>query len=276
MVAVAYLVISRLNRPSRTFGLVIALQYGAYMVSIRVLPVLVRSLGMTPLFLVLVGFSALTMALILFLPDYPESRQAGRGVDAGGANEALPRLLALASVVLFQAGNMAVNAYIVGLGQSAGLALHEELPALSAAGLAGLMGSVAVVLLPARWNTMGPVVIAISMALLGILGLLQAGDRIIWLLASIANGFAWGAALPLLIGLCASMDNAGSGAMWSSFMSKLGLASGPMLGSFVIGSPPRYAVLIIVGAALTAAALAAALGPTMLADQKRKALWVRA
>ncbi|HEY3808803.1 MAG TPA: MFS transporter [Steroidobacteraceae bacterium] len=261
MVAMAYLVISRVSRPSRTFALVIALQYGAYMVSIVVLPVLVRSLGMAPLFLVLVAFSALTMALILFLPDYPETREVSRIAGAGGATEVLPRLLALASVVLFQAGNMAVNAYIVGLGQSAGLTLRDELPALSAAGLAGLMGSVAVVLLPSRSNPMGPVIIAISMALLGILGLLQAGDRAVWLLASVMNGFAWGATLPLLIGLCASMDRAGSGAMWSSFMSKLGLASGPMLGSFVIGSPPRYAALIIVGAVLTAAALAAAVGP---------------
>jgi predicted MFS family arabinose efflux permease len=274
MVAMAYLVISRVSHPSRTFALVIALQYGAYMVSIALLPGLVRSFGMTPLFLVLVAFSALTMALILFLPDYPQPDGTGSAVRNHSAHAPSLRLLALAAVLLFQAGNMAVNAYIVGLGQTAGLPLREELPALSAAGLAGLVGSVAVVLQPPRWTLLGPIVVAISTALLGVLGLLYAGDHAAWLLANVMGGFAWGAALPLLIGLCASLDNTGSGAMWSSFMSKLGLASGPMLGSFVIGSPPRYAALIALGAALIAMSLLAALRPTMMsafvidADQK--------
>lgn len=267
MVAMAYLVISRVSHPSRTFALVIALQYGAYMVSIALLPGLVRSFGMAPLFLVLVGFSALTIALILLLPDYPQPGDDDRATGAHSAHDPPVRLLALAAVLLFQAGNMAVNAYIVGLGQSAGLPLREELPALSASGFAGLMGSVAVVLLPPRWSLLWPIVIAISAALLGVLGLSHAGDRAVWLLANVMDGFAWGAALPLLIGLCASLDRSGSGAMWSSFMSKLGLASGPMLGSFVIGSPPRYGTLILAGAALIAMSLLAALRPTAMANR---------
>jgi len=271
MVGISYLVISRVSQPNRTFGMLMALQYAAYMIGVPLLPQVVRHGGIAPLFLVLIAFSALTFGLVLLLPDYPEppsgEHDPDRDVEQGRV--AAQGLLALLAVLLFQSGNNAVNAYSVGLGQNAGLPLGIVLSALGAAGFAGLLGGVAVMLLPASWRLFWPTVLMAAMALFGVVALIGAENRLVWLAANVANGFAWGAELSLLLAMCASFEASGRSAIWSSFMSKLGLATGPLLGSFVIGSPPHYRGLIAIGAALLVLALLAALRPTWSADRHR-------
>jgi DHA1 family inner membrane transport protein len=265
MVGMAYLIIARNQNPSRTFGILIVLQYTLYMVSIAVMPALVRRSGIEPVFWLLVSFSALTLVFVLLLPEYPP-RPIGHAVPDTRLRGL--RLCALAAVLLFQCGNMSVNAFSVSLGQAGGLSLGYVSESLSASGFAGLLGGVVTMLLPARWGLTRPLIASMLLAACSLAALFHVGDRTVWLLATMANGMAWALALSLLLGMCASFDYSGQSAVWSGFMSKLGLASGPLLGSFMLNTPASYQALIVLGTVFVCLGLVAALPPVFVADRR--------
>jgi len=269
MVGLAYLLISRGQNPSRTFGILLVLQYSLYMTTIAVMPSLVREIGISPIFILLVGFSAVTMLFVLLLPDYPP-RSAPRMTEGAGAPMRIRglRLFALAAVLFFQVGNMSVNAYSVSLGQAGGLSLGYVSESLSASGFAGLLGGAATMFMPPRWGLTRPLIAGMVLAAGSLAALFHVGDHSVWLLAVVANGLAWALVLSLLFGMCASFDHSGQSAVWSGFMSKLGLATGPLLGSMILGAPARYQTLVVSGAVFVCVALASALPPAIAADRR--------
>lgn len=272
MVGMAYLIIARNQNPARTFGILIVLQYTLYMVTIAVMPALVRQTGIAPMFWLLVGFSALTLVFVLLLPEYPP-----RTSDKALHDSRMPglRLCALAAVLFFQIGNMSVNAFSISLGESGGLPLDFLSRSLSASGFAGLLGGVVTMLMPARWGLTRPLMASMLLAAGSLAALFHVGDRTVWLLATMANGVAWALVLSLLLGMCASFDFSGQSAVWSGFMSKLGLATGPLLGSFTLSTPARYQSLIVLGTAFVCFGLVAALPPVLVAD-RRTSRWLQA
>ncbi|HTV96265.1 MAG TPA: MFS transporter [Steroidobacteraceae bacterium] len=265
MVGMAYLIIARNQNPSRTFGILMVLQYTLYMVAIAVMPTLVRRAGIAPLFWLLVGFSALTLVFVLLLPEYPPRTTEKALPDARMRGL---RLCALAAVLLFQAGNMSVNAFSVSLGQAGGLSLDYVSESLSASGFAGLLGGMVTMCIPTRWGLTRPLIASMALAAGSLAALFHVGDRAVWLMATMANGVAWALVLSLLLGVCASFDYSGQSAVWSGFMSKLGLATGPLLGSLMLNTSARYQALIVLGTTFVCLGLAAALPAVLVADRR--------
>ena len=74
---------------------------------------------------------------------------AGEGVRRG------PLLLSLLATFFFQAGNMAVFAYVIGLGKADGLGMDFISPVLAAASWVGIAGSGLVILLSTRFGAHG-------------------------------------------------------------------------------------------------------------------------
>ena len=265
MVGMSYLVIARNRNPSRTFGILMVLQYALYMVTIAVMPTLVRRIGIAPMFWLLVGFSALTLVFVLLLPEYPP--RATETVVPDAHMRGL-RLCALLGVLLFQVGNMMVNAFSVSLGQAGGLPLDYVSESLCATGFAGLLGGVITMFMPLCWGLTKPLVVSMLLAAGSLAALFHVGDRTVWLLATMTNGAAWALVLSLLFGMCASFDSSGQSAVWSGFMSKLGLATGPLIGSFMLNTSARYQALIVLGAVFVCLGLVSALPPVLVADRR--------
>ena len=88
MVGMAFFIVARNLNPSRTFGILMVLQYGLYMVTIEIMPALVRSSGIGALFHFLMVFSGITFLFILAMPEYPL-----RSVPVAGADRAVVRNL---------------------------------------------------------------------------------------------------------------------------------------------------------------------------------------
>ena len=65
----------------------------------------------------------------------------------------------------------------------------------------------------------------------------------IWIAANIGTGITWNFVISHLLGMCARFDRTGQTAVWGGFASKMGLASGPMLFSFIVGVG-NYSALI--------------------------------
>ncbi|MEK6694110.1 MAG: hypothetical protein AABY67_01980, partial [Nitrospirota bacterium] len=67
-------------------------------------------------------FSAVTLLMVPFLPEYRRDAPPAAGTAPVQARiRWLPLASALLALFLFQAGNMALGAYIIGLGKKAGL-----------------------------------------------------------------------------------------------------------------------------------------------------------
>ena len=67
---------------------------------------------------------------------------------------------------------------------------------------------------------------------------------------------------------CISAQTEKPNAVWSGFASKLGLATGPLLGSFVLNLPTRYQALVVSGTVFVCLALLSALPPVIAADRR--------
>ena len=66
---------------------------------------------------------------------------------------------------------------------------------------------------------------------------------LIYALANIGTGITWSFVIPHLLGMCARCDLTGRASALGGFASKLGLATGPLVGALLLGAD-RYAALI--------------------------------
>jgi len=87
----------------------------------------------------------------------------------------------------------------------------------------------------------------------------------IWIAANVGTGITWNFVISHLLGMCARFDQTGQTAVWGGFASKMGLASGPMLFSFIVGAG-NYALLIATAMALLALATVASAIPAWVLD----------
>jgi hypothetical protein len=121
--------------------------------------------------------------------------------------------------------------------------------------------------LPPRLGFGRPLLAGMLLQWLGVGALLLGPAEAGWYLANVAFASSWNFVLPLLFGLNAQLDAGGGGAVWAGFLSKVGLASGPMIGALVLGAE-RYDLLVAAALALLGAACAAAWPPARNADRR--------
>ena len=262
LVGLAFSIIARTLAPDRTFGVVLLLQVLAGGVGMMTLPLLSQQFGTAVLFLALVAFSLVTLAMVRFIPDYPEStalRDPGRGKSG-------PLVLALLAVFLFQAANMGLFAFIIGLGESFSLELGFISRTLGLANWLSIAGAGLVILFSTRYGILWPILIGILVALVGTAALGYSGVQWIWIASNVGTGVAWNFVISHLLGMCARLDSSGRAAVWSGFASKMGLASGPLLASFIVGRG-NYGAMITTALVLLALSAAASALPALTLDR---------
>jgi predicted MFS family arabinose efflux permease len=274
LVGVAFAVIARTREADRTFGVLLAVQFGLGGLGVMLLPPLVPQFGTQALFAALLAFSAVTLAMLPFASAYaapvpvaPGTRRAPIAVR--------PVALTLLAVFLFQAANMALFAYIIGLGRHYGLDDTFINPTLGAAGWVGIVGALLVVTLGLRFGRTIPLLVAMTLTIAGTWALLFSDSRAIFFIANCGTGITWAFVVPYLFGMCAEYDRAGRWAAVGGFASKLGLASGPLGGALLLGDG-NYEQLVLAAMALLTLSTAAALSPTIALDRAERAARVPA
>lgn len=268
LVGVAFAVIARTRSPDRVFGVLLFVQFGLGGLGVMTLPRLAALYGTGVLFSALIAFSLVTLAMLPFLADYPpRPAAAGTPSAAGtGAASAGRFALALLAIFLFQASNMGLFAYILELGASAGLARDFISTSVGAATWVGIAGCLLVIAVGTRHGRALPLAIALAVTLVGIWVLHFAGNRVVFVVANCATGITWSLVMPYLLGLAAAFDRTGRAAALGGFASKMGLASGPLLGALV-PTGDRFALLINLSCAGIALCALAALIPARALDR---------
>lgn len=266
LVGLGFSIFARTSAPDRTFGVLLLVQAGAGGLGVMSLPFLVTLFGTPILFIFLIAFSLITLFMLHFLPDYPVVAPLP---DAPAAAPLMLKslLFALFSVFLFQAANMGLYAFIIGLGKNAGLEIGFISETLGLANWIGMLGALLVVMLSTHYGIFKPIVGGMLLAILGSWALIYSDAKWIWIAANFVTGITWNFVIAYLLGMCARFDQTGQTAVWGGFASKMGLASGPMIGAFLLGDN-QYATLVWMAVLLLALASFASGIPASILDRK--------
>jgi predicted MFS family arabinose efflux permease len=244
LVGISFSIFARTTAPDRTFGVLLLVQVFAGGLGVMSLPLLVPKFGTNVLFAALILFSLTTLVMLQFLPDYPVKPPVPR--TPGTAPDRLqwrPLLLALLSVFFFQAANMGLFAFIIGLAKYHGLEVAFVSETLGIANWIATLGAVLVIVVSTRFGIFKPILGGMLLTLVGTYVFNFSEVKWIWIAANVGTGITWNFVISHLLGMCARFDQTGQTAVWAGFASKMGLASGPMLFSFIVGAG-NYSVLI--------------------------------
>lgn len=268
LVGIGFAVIARATSPDRTFGVLLVIQFGLGGLGNLYLPRLVPVFGTDVLFFSLIAFSLVTAAMVPFLDEYEVKESQGLHLGGGDAGVArMPMALTLLATFLFQAANMGLFAFIIGLGKAAGLTVDFITWTLALSGWIGIVGAGLVIVLHTRYGRTMPLVVAMVLTIAGFWVLNYSEVDNIYLLANCAMGITWAFVIPYLLGLAAEFDRTGRMAALGGFASKMGLASGPLVGGMLIGGDGNYTLLIIAGIITMVASLVACIVPAWGQDR---------
>jgi predicted MFS family arabinose efflux permease len=250
LVGISYGVFARTRRPERTFGMLLVVQGGLGGLGVMVLPKLVPLFGTRSLFFALMGVSLAALLMLPFLAEYPplpaptgHGSTANEGAAARVPAGFLPLILALGSVFLFQFANMLLFTYIIGLARHFGLDAGDAENIVGVATWVGMFGAVLVVAFGTRFGRVRTLLVSLALTAVGMYLLHGSASRAIYALANVGTGITWAFVIPHLLGMCARCDRTGRAAAMGGFASKLGLATGPLVGALLLGSD-RYGMLI--------------------------------
>ncbi|MEM7740337.1 MAG: MFS transporter [Pseudomonadota bacterium] len=243
LVGVAFGVIARTASPDKTFGMMLFVQFGLGGLGVMLIPQLVPSFGTPVLFLSLVAFSVVTLAMVPFLSAYPPKKQ--ESIEKHDAKiDVRPLSLTLVAIFLFQAANMALLAFIIRLGLDYGLDRTYTSTALGLATWVALIGPFVVIVLGIKLGRTLPLTLGMILTLTG-MGLFHlSGEPWAYLVANCTTGITWGLVIAYLLGMTAEFDAAGRMSALGGFVSKMGLATGPLVAGRCLGADLGFGVLI--------------------------------
>ncbi len=267
LVGTGFSLIARTSQPDRTFGVLLFVQFGFGGLGIMLIPGLVPEFGTQVLFYSLVAFNAATFLMLPFLPGYAVDTALQPALhSADGASRKLPVILTLATIFLFQAANMGLFAFIIGLGEYYKLDLGFISTTLGIANWLGLAGAGLVIVIGSRFGYLKTLLGGIVFTTLAIWALLYSNIPWIWIASNCLVGITWGFTISYLLGLASRFDVTGQMAAMGGFASKMGLASGPVLTAFLLGED-NYELIIMVATGVMAIAALIVLLPARFQDR---------
>jgi predicted MFS family arabinose efflux permease len=265
LVGTGFSLIARTHEPDRTFGVLLFVQFGFGGLGIMFIPGLVPEYGTQILFYSLVAFSVATFMMLPFLPDYPIATKKKEQASSAGIRW-LPLGLTLATIFLFQAANMGLFAFIIGLGEFYSLEMDFISTTLGIANWLGLVGAGLVIAIGSRFGYLKSVLAGIALTAVSIWALLYSSVPWIWITSNCLIGITWGFTISYLLGLASRFDTAGQMAALGGFASKMGLASGPAVTAILLGKD-NYELIIMVATAVMVLSAVAVWMPSKLQDR---------
>jgi len=250
-VGIGLAIMARTHNPDRSFGYLLLVQYGLGGLCVMVIPPLVPEWGMPLVFGTLIAFTSITLLMLPFLPDYAPTTQAAlsRSSLRSSWQQALPLW---AGIFLFQGANMALNAYIIGIGEHNRLALGFISTVLGWASWIALLGCLFVILLSQRFRRGPLLACGLVVAIFANAAFLFSDWAMVYISANVVSAVCWSFCVPYFFGYSAQIDPSGQLATATGLASKLGLASGPLMAALIVGEQNYDQLIVIASVALLA------------------------
>ena len=268
LTGMAFALIARTADPDRAFGMLLFIQFGLGGLGVMLLPPLAPIYGTQALFLALGAFSLVTLAMIPFLDSYPADRK--QQIDQGASSiQWLPFILTLAAIFTFQAANMGLLAYIIRLGLAYELDRSYVSLALGLSTWIALVGPFLVMVCGLRFGRGWLLLGAMVLTLVGTSVFHLSGAPWAYMVANCGTGVTWGFVIAYLLGMTAEFDKAGRASAFGGFISKLGLASGPLAAGWILQTDLGFGVLINAAVGLLGLSMLIMLVPAFMLDSRR-------
>ncbi len=269
LTGIAFAVIARTANPDRAFGMLLFVQFGLGGLGVMVLPPLAPLYGTQALFIALALFSVVTLIMVPFIDRYEVKAKDADAASASAAVQWGPLILTLIAIFVFQAANMGLLAYIIRLGLDFGLEREYVSLALGLATWVALAGPFLVMVCGLRFGRFKLMLGAMGLTLVGTAIFHYSAHPAAYMIANCGTGITWGFVIAYLLGMTAEFDEAGRASTLAGFISKLGLASGPLAAGWLLGDGGGFSTLINVAVALLAISGAVMLAPALALDRRR-------
>ena len=240
-------IIARTYNPDKIFGMLLVVQYSFGSIGIYAVPRMVETFGNEAVFGALIIFTIMAISILPFVPNVAKSNNAVSSSSIFNISIGKFLFLALVSLFLFQAANMGIADYAFELGKDIGLENNKISNILTIANIISICGGALVYIIGTKYGRTLPLIIGISTSAIFTF-LLHYSDNVpIYFIANTFTGIAWGFTIPYLLVLCSTFDTHGQMAALAGFISKMGLATGPLIGSlFIINSGINFIINIAV------------------------------
>jgi predicted MFS family arabinose efflux permease len=238
--------------------MLVAIQYTFGSVGIFTVPKLVVSFGPGAAFGALIAFSTITLIMVPFIPEY--KNKENKQIDGGSAPNKImliPAALSLLALFFFQSSNMGVADYAIELGKDAGFSVDQLSNMLTIANIIAISGALLVYTIGTRFGRAIPIFAGSSIAALFTFFFHWSEIPEIYFLANAVTGITWAFTVPYILGLCATFDDRGQVVVFAGFVSKMGLASGPLVGAIVVGQGNFGLIINLAATGLIACAILA-------------------
>ena len=240
-------IIARTYNPDKIFGMLLVVQYSFGSIGIFAVPRMVETFGNGAVFGALIIFTIMAISILPFVPNVAKSNNELSSSNIFNISIGKFLFLALVSLFLFQAANMGVADYAFELGKDIGLENNKISNILTIANIISISGGALVYLIGTKYGRTLPLIIGISTSAIFTFLLHYSDNVSIYFIANTFTGIAWGFTIPYILGLCSSFDTHGQMAALAGFISKMGLATGPLIGSlFIINSGINFIINIAV------------------------------
>ena len=227
-------VIASTSFPDKVFGMLMVVQYSFGSIGIFTVPRLVDAFGYSAVFFVLITFSIMTLLILPLIPDPKEKEETVGSSEVLSVRSKALLAICLMSLFLFQASNMGVADFAFELGKDIDLTNNEISNLLTIANIISISGGAFAYLIATRFGRTLPLLLGFTIASLFTYLLNFSENIAIYFIANSVTGITWGFVIPYLLGLAATFDKYGQMAALAGFVSKIGLASGPLIASFLI------------------------------------------
>ena len=238
LVGLGFSIIAKTASPDRGFGMLVAIQYTFGSVGIFTVHKLVGTFGPGAAFGARITFSTSTLIMVPFIPDYAE-RDDNRDPSnqSGGPKTILlaPAALGLLALFFFQSSNMGIADYAIELGKDNGYSIAYLSNILTVANIIAVSGALLVYMIGTKFGRALPIILGSSVAALFTFLFHWSELPEAYFLANAVTGITWAFTVPYLLGLCATFDDRGQVVIFAGFVSKMGLASGPLVAALVVG-----------------------------------------
>ena len=244
-------------------------QFGLGGLGNMLLPPLVPQYGVWVLFASLIAFSLVPLLFLRLLPEYPPRETPVTAAVGKAPARLAPIALGLIALFLFQAANMGLGAYIIGLGRSFGLSQDVIGPAMGVSSWIAMAGAALVMVMGSKFGRLIPVLLAMALTLAGTWVFHYSGDAMIYFVANCGTAVTWAFVVPYLFALVVDFDPTGRVAALGGFFSKMGLASGPAVAAILLDET-HYGRLVdaaVIGLVLSTIAF---LIPAVISDRARR------
>lgn len=264
LVGLGFAAIARSGIAGRTYSMVLLVQYTGGALGLGFLPGLATEYGTYVPFYALIAFSSLTLAMLPFIADYPlpkqEVKKGGTQLPKRGPGEraALTSvLITLAALFCFQFANMALFAFIFGLGRSFELSMEFISQTLFWANLVAISGAALASYTGQRYRLAGPLAAALLITVVGLLAFAWSDIKPVFIAANMVTGITWAFCVPYFLTMASRFDKAGQMGAFGGFASKMGLACGPLVAGYFISAGGSYTQLILIATGVLALCLLA-------------------